>query len=155
MLDTGAKSLSTPDDSLFATGDQHHLGKLRALLEKHGLPADRLTWPYLRNLYREAGRGAVYINIIRTATNETTSQAERSWVFQALRILRLLAQLFIKNPKAFFTVSEGNFHRLEIDGALANLSLLLQIHSDYERLYDKTKSTFQRKPVGTPTSNPK
>jgi len=128
---------------------------LSALRYQHFIPAARLTWPYLRNLYRGAGRGAVYINIIRTATDETTSPAERSWVLQALRLLRLLARLFIKKPKAFFARLEGNHIRLLIDAALAQLSLLLQIRSDYERLYDKTKSIFQKKPVGTLTSNPK
>jgi glycosyltransferase involved in cell wall biosynthesis len=128
---------------------------LSALRYQHFIPAERLTWPYLRNLYRGSGRGSVYVNIIRTATNETSRKIERYWVFHALRTLRFLALLFIKNPKVFFTVSEGNIYRLQIDGALAYLSLLLQIHSDYERLYDKTKSIFQKKPVGIPTSDPK
>jgi glycosyltransferase involved in cell wall biosynthesis len=128
---------------------------LSALRYQHFIPAARLTWPYLRNLYRGAGRGSVYITIIRTATSETTRPVERSWVFQALGRLRLLARLFIKYPRIFFTVSEGNHFQLLVDAALAQLSLLLQIHSGYERLYDKTKSIFQKKPAGTLTSNPK
>jgi hypothetical protein len=115
-----------------------------SLRYQHFIPLGRLTWPYLRDLHRGAGRGSVYVNIVRTAWDKQISPIERSWIFQTLRILRSIARIALRDPKVFFTASEGNLHRLQLDSALAQVGLLLQIRSDYEKLYDKTKLVFRK-----------
>jgi glycosyltransferase involved in cell wall biosynthesis len=108
---------------------------LATLTYQHLIPPSRLTWPYLRHLYRGAGRGSVYVNIVRTATSKNARTVERSWGFQVILLLRSLARLFVEDPQAFFGPCEGNSHRLSIDATSAQLSLLLQITSEYEILY--------------------
>ena len=110
---------------------------------RHFIPASRLTWSYLRNLYRGAGHGSVYVNIVRNAANASDREG-RSWFRQVLRLLYWLIRSFFKKPLAFFTEAEGNPARLQIDATLAQLELLLRIHADYDRLYEKTRAVFRK-----------
>jgi cellulose synthase/poly-beta-1,6-N-acetylglucosamine synthase-like glycosyltransferase len=121
-----------------------HLHYWSALRYQHFIPPSRLTWAYVRNLYRGSGQGAAYVNIIKNATTPNTryGRYERYWFFQVARILRRLIPIAVRHPVCLLKSSEGSLDRLQADALLGELGMLFRLRGRHEELFDENRARY-------------
>lgn len=118
---------------------------LSTLQYQHFIPSQRLTWTYLRNSARGAGRGSVYTNILHYATNPKAGRIGNSWFRLAAKLFLSLSKILFREPKVFFTDVPGANAQLAVDTHLAQLGLMFQLYPEYGKLFRESETMFLRK----------
>lgn len=121
----------------------HYLPDLRY---RHFLPQSRLSWQYLRRLFRGSGQSSVFSRMIRDATDKSSSSIRqalnRRWMFQVLHTLRAVARIARRCPRALTTPAQGLVERAQFDALLGNLRGLWSIRAQYRTLYQDITCRF-------------
>jgi glycosyltransferase involved in cell wall biosynthesis len=93
-------------------------GADRRLKVKHFLPAERLTWEYLRRLSRDHAASAVALDAYACVDQAEATLRDRlrqHWLWQVAATLRRLARMPGKAVLSLWLPMEGDFQVLEIE----------------------------------------
>ncbi|MBX7043043.1 MAG: glycosyltransferase [Ignavibacteria bacterium] len=104
-----------------------------SLVFDHFLKPSRLTWKYLRKLYRGFGRQKPLLEPYTAAYNGETEIKNRSWKREALLLMRRLRSYGGTNIRAFAGRSEGSEDVLKMEKTLGRLEQLVSMKKEYER----------------------
>ncbi len=108
-----------------------------SLVFDHFLKPTRLKWKYLRKLYRGFGRQKPLLEPYIAAYNGEAEIRKRSWISEALLLVRRLRSYGGTNIKAFAGRSEGSEDILKMEKTLGRLEQLVSMKKEYERNFEK------------------
>lgn len=120
---------------------------------QHYLPANRLTWKYLRRLHRAFGVSSVgidpYYLVLDSEKNAIKVLMKSTWQGRVLLSIKTLLKPFTKSWFISESTSEGNPDILTIERQLGRLSELLSMRSAYrKRVMDVKRAQWTKKPYG-------
>jgi len=106
------------------------------LKAKHYLPAGRLTWAYLRRMYRGFGGASVgldpYTLALEGPPTGHKGRLEQTWQWQMLRTLRVLSRYRGKIYRSYLEPMEGDHDVIQIERLLGRLSELNRRRGAYD-----------------------
>lgn len=98
---------------------------------KHFIPASRLTWRYLRRLHRGFGMSRPYIDpysaVLTGGVPVRISGVKRSWLWNAMRCIKVLAAHYRTLAKLIFSPLEGRAEVLVVESQLGALIAFLRL----------------------------
>lgn len=102
------------------------------LYARHFLPAERLTWAYLRRLFRGFGMAHIELEPYRLALNPSPASRQQRWQWRLLAELNRLAGLCAKQALTLHYPGEGDDRALQFELAVGRIVKLLRVREAYD-----------------------